>query len=212
MLRNFISIFVVTVLSGCFPSSPQYLARPETISIAGTYVHQPSGFTLPVAAGEFVRASIYKYDAEGKNIGVAYNLTNASKPIAATVYIYPSPSITSIGSPASVIETAQTHLCNQEFGAQQQEIIAAHPNAKKVNSGVATSGSSVSGIHNLSAHFEYEEIFASIRQPLFSELELSCYINDKWNVKYRVTYPKSLAVEHEIQQLKQAIQITMYGS
>ena len=199
MFSRLVIVIVASILSGCFATSPQYLTSPEAISSTGTFTHIPSGFTFPISVGEFQRAGIYKNDVEGKNIGVSYNLTNSFKPITVTIYIYLAPSITSIGSLISVIETARANLCRQEFEARKQEIMTVYPNAKQISSNMATAGAKTISVHNLSTYFEYEEIFSNVVQP---ELELSCYINDKWNVIYRVTHPKSLSVEQEINQLK----------
>lgn len=193
-------VFLIATLAGCFGSSPQYLTRPEAISVAGPYIHKPSGFSFPVTAGEFKRGPVYQYDVQGRNIGVAYNLVDESRTIAATVYIYPSPAIMSIGSPSSVVETARTHLCQQEFDVQNREIMAAHPNARLID----MSESSEGAIRHFSL-FEYKEVFANVRQLLFSELELSCYVKGKWTVKYRITYPKTLDVVHEVKGIKRAI-------
>jgi hypothetical protein len=200
MYKLLLPMFFLIMLTGCSGPSPQYLTRPEAISVSGPYVHQASGFSFPVIAGEFVRGSVQKYDAQGQDISVAYNLTDRSRLIAATIYVYPSPPIISIGSPPSVIQTVRSHLCNQEFNTRMQEIMAAHPNARPVD----TSGQPASTAEHFSL-FEYEEVFANVRQPLLSELELSCHVNDKWTVKYRITYPRDLSVEYEVQGLKRAI-------
>lgn len=207
MYKFILPVFFAILLTGCPGPSPQYLTRPEAISVSGPYVHQPSGFSFPQIAGEFVRSTVHKYDALGQNVSVAYNLTDQSRLIAATIYVYPSPSITSIGSPPSVVQAARGQLCNQEFNARPQEIMAAHPNARPKD----TPGRSTNAASHYSL-FEYEEVFANVRQPLLSELELSCYVNDKWTVKYRITYPRTLSVEREVQGLKRAIAQGLHGS
>jgi hypothetical protein len=210
MHKRTILALVVTVLSGCSAQRLQYLSQPEAISVAGEYVHQPSDFTFKFRSGDFVRAGVYKYDTEGKHIGVAYNLNNISKPVAATIYVYPSPSIMSIGSPRSVIASARKHLCKQEYEATVKEIIAAHANSKQVDKNNSSSDDFASGVGDLSAYFEYEGVFAGVKQALSSEFKLTCYLygNDEdWNVKYRVTYPKSLAVDSEIEKFQNAVPI-----
>ena len=198
-------VVATSILTGCFASSSQYLARPEALPSTGTFSHKPSGFDFPISVGEFQRVDIYKYDVEGEDISVSYNLISRYKHIAATIYIYPSPSIVSLGSPASVIKTARANLCRQDFDAQVQQITA-RPNVRQISGSEAAAKANNTGTHNLSAHFEYEEIFAGVQQPLLSEFELSCYINGKWNIKFRITHPKSLTVWEEIKQLKMVIQ------
>jgi hypothetical protein len=201
MNKILLPVFFACILAGCHGAT-QYLSRPEPISAVGPYLHQPSGFSFPMTAGEFVRVDIYQYDIQGENISVSYNLDKPSSfPIAATVYIYPSPSIVSFGSPASVVEGARSRLCEQEFDAIKQEIAASYPNAKLID----MPGRPVTPTRYF-ALFEFEGEIAHVRQPLFSELELSCYVKDKWDVKYRITYPKGLAVAREIEDLKKTIE------
>ncbi len=198
--KGFMVALMTGMLSGCISSGPQYLSRPEALSSTGTFTHDPSGLTFPIAVGDFQRVDIYQFDVEGENIGVTYQLTDDAKPVTVSVYVYPSPSIVSLGSPESVTKSAQATLCQQEFETTKQEIMAARTNASHLESD--TSG----GIQNLLARFEYEEAFAGKQQRLSSILELSCYMDDQWNIKYRVTYPSSVEVQQELQQLQTVIE------
>ena len=210
MLRLFAAIFMVSFLSGCFSSGPQYLAQPQAITMDGSYIHQPSGIMFPVRTGEFQRMAIYQFDAEGQHISVGYNRSVAGKPVAVTVYVYPSPSIKSFGSPQSVIDGTRSELCQHEFAAHQYEITNIHPDARLIRD--ETSQRDNQGYQKLFARFSYEDTFAGMPQALWSELQLSCYINDKWDIKYRVTYPQNTAVDAEIQKLKQAIENVQYDA
>lgn len=198
--KAFMVVLMTSSLFGCSSPGLQYLPRPEPIQSTGSYTHEPSKIAFPTVVGDFQRSRIYQYDVEGKNVGVAYNLSDRTKPVAVTVYVHPSPSIVSIGSPESVIKTAQETMCQREFETTKQEIMAAHANASHIESDTSN------GFQNLLARFEYEEVFAGKQQSLTSLLELSCYMNDKWNIKYRVTYPRSVTPPQDIQRLMIAIE------
>jgi len=198
MLKIVIATLITAILAGCQTATTQYLTKPEMVEVAGPYSHAPSGMMFPLTVGEFRRGSITRYDARGFDVSVGYNLYQLPKAVAATIYVYPSPSIVSIGSPANVVESARSTLCQNEYEARKREVLGAHPGANLLtedvigspNNGVAASGKS--------ATFEYEEIFAGVRQPIHSRLDMFCYIGGKWTVKYRFTYPAAFDAKQEL--------------
>jgi hypothetical protein len=97
------ALAVSTILWGCPPTSPPGLSQPERLEREGDYRHPPSGIRFPPATGSFRRDQILQYDPQGRNVSVAYNCTDGRHPIAATVYVYPSPTVTSFGSPPDVV-------------------------------------------------------------------------------------------------------------
>ena len=114
--KHFVRIGVACMLlAGCKPPQPTYLAQPEVIQAQGAYVHGPSGMTFPTTVGDFQRASITRYDAAGQDMGAGYNLLAPGWAVAATVYVYPAPSLISIGSPSDVVASARATLCKTEF-------------------------------------------------------------------------------------------------
>lgn len=78
---------------------PHYLAQPERLAVRGAYVHTASGITMPESIAGFQRDAVFRYDEDGLDVSAGYNLVTPSQHIAATVYVYPAPSLVSIGSP-----------------------------------------------------------------------------------------------------------------
>ena len=112
-------------LVGC-PARPRPLAQPQTILTEGSYTHR-SGMTFPLAVEGFRRSIVQRYDQEGLDVSAGYDLYDPSHKIAATVYVYPAPSLVSIGSPPEVVETAHARLAKNEFEARKREILQSHP-------------------------------------------------------------------------------------
>ena len=83
--------------------------------------------TFPLAVGDFKRDKIVRYKRDGTDESVGYNRLEPRHEIAGTVYIFPSPPLTSIGSPQNVIDNARAHLCEAQFRSVQKEVTGAHP-------------------------------------------------------------------------------------
>jgi hypothetical protein len=154
----------------CGCPAPQPTAHgPKEIVTPETYVHKPSGMKFPTTFGEFERAGITRYDPTADNIGVGYNCRNLLHPVAATVYIYPSPG-------------------EGEFANTKLQILEAHPGAKIVGEhSIESVREQHAGGHF--AAFEFEGPFAGRSTLLRSELYLFEHLGDRWSVKYRFTYP-----------------------
>jgi len=131
--QNFFLAFVASLaLSACKSAQPIYLAQPMAVNAQGSYHHLASGMTFPPAVGDFERVKITQYDAAGEDVGVGYNLVSPIAGIAATVYVYPAPSLLSIGSPPDVVASARGTLCNNEFARRKKELVDAHSGARLI--------------------------------------------------------------------------------
>ena len=192
-----LAVVLAIMLSGCTTQGLKYLEAPEVLSVSGQYVHESSGVMFPVTVGDFARSGISKFDQDAQDVGISYQTADSAKYIKATVYVYPSPPLKSIGSPKSVIEEARAYLCDQEFEQTVQFIL----NAQSDSSLIEKSGE----VSSQAPHFlrvQYTGDFASVSLPLNSELEMSCYLNDKWNLKFRFTYPADLEIAPKLQEFK----------
>lgn len=192
------------VLIGC-PARPRPLDQPQLIVAHGAYVHEKSGMTFPIAVGDFQRATVQRYDQDGLDVSAGYNLFDAKRQIIATVYVYPAPSLVSIGSSPETVESARSFLTRQEFEARKREILQPRPGAKLVEDteiSIAIGGAVRVG---RMATFEFEEKFAGKKQPLRSHLCMFSYIGGKWALKYRITYPTYLESTHEIDTILEGV-------
>ena len=199
-----LALALAALVVGCPTTQPRYTGGPEPIKATGTYIHKPSGMSFPTGVSSFERDRILRYDQEGLNVGVGYNCRNALHPVAATVYVYPSPSLVSIGSPANVVGEARERLSENEFASTRQQIIRAHPDAKLIEERRVEA---VRDRHNGGryASFELDEVFAGSRQRVRSDVYLFSGLGGKWSLKYRFTYPIRADVNKEVQELMEAV-------
>jgi hypothetical protein len=187
----FLAVVASLALSACKSQQPTYLAQPLAVNAQGSYTHTASGMTFPPTVGYFERVNITQYDAAGEDVGVGYNLVSQIVDIAATVYVYPAPSLVSIGSPPDVVASARATLCNNEFARRKKELVDAHSGARLIQERAAPPLGGGPQIPGEMAAFEYDDLFGGQRQPLRSELYVFCYVGGKWAFEYRFTSPKS---------------------
>lgn len=158
---------------------------------------------MPESVTGFQRDAVSRYDADGLDVSADYSLVTSSVRIAATVYVYPSPKLISIGSPREVVADARAHLAENEFERRKQEIQYAHPGAVLVEQRDISRTESSQSYAGTLAVFEYDEVFAGSEMPLRSRLYLFCYVSGTWTVKYRFTYPKTEDAGREIEEFIQ---------
>jgi hypothetical protein len=157
----------------------------------GPYTQAPTGMTYPVAVGEFRRADIIRYKDDGTDESAGYNLETSTMEISATVYIFPSPSLTTIFSPQNVIDSARGHLCEAQFHTIQQEITSSHPDAVLVSQDKAmiTQGDVVHNGYRASYTLTNANFFGRSQVTSRSDAYVFCYAGGKWTVEYRIDYP-----------------------
>jgi hypothetical protein len=180
-------VLIGVLLCGC-PSVNLTVFQPTPIETSDTYTHQGSGMPFPVSVGYFRRGQITQYDPEATDIGVGYNLPSIRYQVAITVYVYPGPGASSIGSPDNVVAAAHVRLLETHFEYIKAEIVHVHPDATLVSEGPTTMDQGQVSYDGLKAVFEFEGEFFGQEQPLASQAYLFSY--GKWFVKYRITYPK----------------------
>lgn len=203
LLKAIVPAAGALLLCGCPSMHTRSLAQPERVAVRGAYVHSASKITMPESVAGFQREGITRYDADGLDVSGAYNLVTPSHRIAATVYVYPSPPLTSIGSPPDVVAGARAHLTEGEFARRKQEIQQAHQGAVLVEQRDVSRAESGQSYAGKLAIFEYEEVFAGSRMPVRARLYLFCYVGGMWTVKYRFTHPKGEDAGREIQEFIQ---------
>jgi len=152
-----------------------------------THVHA-SGARFPPAVGRFRRTRMVQYDPENESAEYAY--LEGDDRVAVTVYVSPSPSLTSIGSPPEVVERARTELCRRHF-AEVREAIEERGGApilerdgdiRLVQDGAERAG--------FSAIYRFDRgLGGGWPGPTRSEVHVFCYVGERWTVKYRISYP-----------------------
>lgn len=192
------------LLVGC-PARPRPLDQPRAIFAEGAWAHDKSGMTFPIAVGDFQRGTVQRYDQEGLDVSVGYNLFDSRRQIIATVFVYPAPSLVSIGSPTETVASARTFLAKNEFETRKREILQPRPGAQLIED--TEISIPIDGTVRIGriATFEYEEKFSGRQQPLRSHLCMFNFVDGKWAIKYRITYPKSLEATREIDVILQGV-------
>jgi hypothetical protein len=157
----------------------------------GPYTQAATGMTYPVSVGDFQRVSIIRYKSDGTDESAGYNQSTPAGGIVATVYVFPSPSLTSIFSPQSVIDDARNYLCNSQFHTVQREIVSAHPDAvlKSERAATLTQGSAAYTGHQASYTLAHAAFLGNPQILVHSDVYLFCYAGGKWSVEYRIDYP-----------------------
>jgi hypothetical protein len=194
-------------------------ARPSPAAIQdslGDYIHAPSGMTFPLTVGDFRRIRITRFNAEETDIGVGYDLilpthylVSPTQGVAATVYVYPAPSLVSIGSPPEVVADARSHLCAGEFARRKAELMDAHPGAQLIREGAVLPPGRESGVPGSMAAYEMEGVFSHQKQQMSSVLYVYCYVGGKWAIEYRFSSPKAVDLDGAISTFMAALPWTV---
>jgi hypothetical protein len=155
----------------------------------GRIRHTFSGFVFPTQIGVFQREQMRQYNQVGSDVSAGYN---AGVLIAATVYVYPTPSQ----------QTAD--VLSREYASKKAEVFHGHSGVavlSEIPVTVAQGGKKYSGKR---AYFGYRDIFARTPQDLKSQLLV--FHDGPFFVEYRFTYPAGHAeqAEQEIERFIRA--------
>lgn len=199
-------------LLGC-PSRLRYLHQPVLIEATGAYTHADSGMTFPQVVADFRRSRVLRYDTQGSDVSVGYDLYDPPRLVEVTVYVYPAPSpVVAIGSPPEVVAPARAALAKSEFEARKREILQAHPGAILVEEKEVSLPQGGGAYSGRMATFDYEGVFAFHSQLLRSRVYLFNYVGGKWAIKYRFAHPKKFDATKEIEAFMQNFQWTVASS
>ena len=201
-LRSFVVVLLAVPFWACATALAQAPGEPETVAAEGPYVHSATGMTFPLEVAGFNRDRILRYDKKGLDVSAGYNSSDLIRPVAATVYIFPAPSLISIGSSRETVEPARALLTQRGFDLVKAAIVDAHPDAKLVEEGEASLTQGGKTYRGKRAAFEFREFLATAR----SEVYVFYYVGEKWTIKYRFTYPKDADVGKQIEAFMMALQ------
>jgi hypothetical protein len=173
-------------------TGPAWAQGMDILHPVGPYTQQPTGMIFPVSVGDFQRVEILRYSKDGTDESGGYNYTKPMNEIVATVYVFPSPRVTSIGSPENVVREARDTVCQQQFKGVEKEVMTAHPNATLIGDGPVTllqPGKSYSG-YKASYDLTSPRAFGRTNVAARSEAYIFCFAGGKWTVEYRIDYPR----------------------
>jgi hypothetical protein len=157
----------------------------------GPYTQAATGMVFPESVGELKRVSIIQYKPDGTDESAGYNRAVPMQEIVATVYIFPSPNLTSIGSPQAVIDSARQVLCQSQFRAIESEVAKAHPDAGSPNESAATLVQGAASYSGYKAEYSMTAARFADRTnvALHSYAFAFCFLGGKWTAEYRIDYP-----------------------
>jgi hypothetical protein len=188
------------LLCGCANTQTRSSVIPRKIICQGAYVHAGSQIVMPEEVTGYRRVAVLRYDNDGLDISAGYDLVNSSNHVAATVYVYPGPSMIAIGSPLEVVTGTKAELTEQEFAKRKQEIAQAHPGARLMDQGDIQRTEKGQMYTGRFAEFQFDTEFAFSQTTVRSRLYVFCFVGGKWAVEYRFTYPKSENADEAIQK------------
>jgi len=161
----------------------------QRIDTPGTVDHAAARTGFPERVGDFRRANVTRYDAEGRDISASYNLVRPEGRLLISVYVYPAPSVAAAPGAKETGEVARATLCARDFEAAEQAIVRHNQGARLIERG---SPPAVPGTEPRLGHrsvYEFRTRFDSGVQDVRSEARLYCYVGGDWQVKYRITAP-----------------------
>ena len=180
--------------SGCHSNpttSPATTSTSPALDPQLYFIHEPSGIAFPKSLDGYVFAGQRQYNRQGTDVSFGWNRLDTITPMAATVYVFPAPSLISIGSPKGVVDEAKAKLFDQVWEQQIRSIMESHAPVMASPPETVTisyAGHTYTGRRQL---FQYEQVFALERRQVTSSLYLFSFVNKKWSLKYRFTYPAS---------------------
>lgn len=188
-LKSFAMIVSAAMLTGCPTMQP---SSPMPITVDGAYTHPGTHMVFPESVGQFCRVQVTQFAPAEKDVGIGYNLVDPENPVVATVYVYPSPRLISIGSPANVVEGARSQLFENHLEALKREIVGAHPDATLISEEDITVTSHDREHKGRKVSFNFQYAFG-ISGPEDATSQLYLFQEDDWLIKYRITFPRSSA-------------------
>lgn len=198
-MRN-VGILGLGVLAYCMPPDMAAAQGITRVDVTGPYTQATTGMTYPVSIDDFRRVNVLRYRADGTDESAGYNRETPLTEIDATVYVFPSPSLVSIGSPQNVIDDARATLCKAQFRGIQHEITTAHPDAVFVSEGDAnlTQGDRVHDGHKAFYTLTNSQFFGRVNVASRSDAYVFCFVGGTWTVEYRFDYPVAFDASEEI--------------
>ncbi len=153
-------------------SSPPLIDTPADWN--DVYVHPYSGMKFPSMAGLFVRGPVRKYDPQGRDISVAYEIQHIGGNTEMTVFIFPSAHDRNF--PGHFEQACEAVL---RFSRSSKLLI-------KKDVAIKQNGHVYRGKR---ATFSMQSVFSGQKIATLSLLYLFKY--GDWYIKYRVTYPQT---------------------
>jgi hypothetical protein len=190
------ALVLAAALAGCIsmPAPSPTLEKPAPVAVEGEFVHAPSGMAFPERIGAFQRVDVKRYDAEGRNVSVGYNLARGPFVLIATAYVYPQPEPSSFLAGEEAVEEWRARLDLRELQANVSAVASAHrEDALEETSRGPVSVRSQGGTHEgTRVSWDMVNALGTPRLRGTTHLHLFCRVGDGWIVKFRFTHPRGV--------------------
>lgn len=179
-----------SLIVGC--ETPPEARTADSVALGPDFVgHPASGIRFPETLAGFERGELKTYDEEGKDRSFAYNRVTFLDQIVLTLYVYPAPSLVSIGSPDSVVESALRHQIDAQFESAIAPFLEKNADATLLvdqSRDLPFCGLRLPGRGAL-----YRTPHSAVFPGLTAISRLELYRDGEWWIKLRATYPEALA-------------------
>jgi len=200
-VAGYLVVASLCLLAGCQRlRTPPAPAGPQPLAITGPYRHPGSGMEFPTAVDAFERVALVQYDKAGQIVSARYDIDGATSKIIATVFVYP------VHGSAST----RAERCQRLLNEASADLVAAHPGARPTGTDDITldqEGRAHAGRH---ATFFYDEPIENDTRPATAQLYLFCDASGPWQIEYRFTHPRELAVAPIIDDFMHRLAWTLY--
>jgi hypothetical protein len=174
-LRPLLAAALVLALVACGGEEPPI----ETVHTAVAYEHVPSGLVFPLEVGPFARTNVYPGRAGLDGVIVGYAHMMPTGPMLVTVTLEASP-------PATVQPATIDPACRQLFAQRKDDIAKSNAAVKWLEDKDVTLTIAGGSHPAMMTAFDYEFRGNPVRGFLF----VTCHLNGKWTLHYRVTSPR----------------------
>lgn len=172
------------VAAGCQTTQQAKVLEPA--EPAQTSASHPfSGMRFPAAVGAFRKGEIKRYDRDGRNMSVAYNLIRLGSAVAGTVYIYPAP-IEAAVLPIPKVDEDPEWLLKHHTEQIKNQIIRHHAGAEVISESAVSIRQGAGAQKGRRVLFQFTKNTPFGPQPFLSEMLL--FTHGTWFIKYRFTY------------------------
>jgi len=174
-LRLILAAAFALALVACASEEPPV----DTVVTTIAYEHVPSGFVFPLDVGPFTRTNVYPGRAGSDGVIVGYAHMMPTGPMLITVTLEASPPVTA--QPATI-----DPACRQLFAQRRDDIAKSNAAVKWLEDRDVTLNIVGDSRPAMMVAFDYEFRGNPVRGFLF----ITCNLNGKWTLHYRVTSPR----------------------
>lgn len=175
---------------GC--ETPPAAITADSVALGPDFVgHRASGIRFPESLAGFERGEVKAYDGDGEDQSFAYNRVTLLEQIVLTLYVYPAPSLVSIGSPDDVVESALRHQIDLQFESAVGSFLEKNSEATLLvdqSRELPFCGLQLPGRGAL-----YRTPNSAVFPGVTAISRFELYRNGEWWIKLRATYPEAIA-------------------